>query len=237
VEEFGSNAPLWSLTNEFWYYVWFPPLYQLLRGRRPSIAASLLILITMVAFRSLLPGFVCWLFGSLLFYATQRPTVQTTPRHGAVVALTAVMLFFFGVLCLSRMPDLPFDDGIKDVAVSGSFALLLFVLIRSARSYPLWLAPLCRYGAGSSYSLYVVHFPLIGLLAASFLTPAHRLPPSGGLLLSFVGIGFVAIIYGYAVSAVTEANTSKLRRWLKEKYSTSLAAARGSTAGPKSSPP
>jgi len=106
-----------------------------------------------------------------------------------------------------------------DVVVSGSFSLLLFALIRSERTYPHSLAPLCRYGAGSSYSLYVVHFPLIVLLAALFFTPAHRLPPSAGLLLSFAGIGFVAIIYGYGVSAVTEANTSKLRRWLKGKYS------------------
>jgi peptidoglycan/LPS O-acetylase OafA/YrhL len=139
-----------------------------------------------------------------------------------VVALAAAILLFFGVLSLSRMPHLPIDDRIVDVAVSGSFALLLFVLIRSARTYPHWLGPLCRFGAGSSYSLYVVHFPLVVLLAALFLTPAYRLPPSGGLLLSFVGIGICTIIYAYGVSAVTEANTSKLRRWLKAKYSNSL---------------
>lgn len=222
VEPFGSNGPLWSLANEFWYYVWFPPLYRLLRGRRPSIAASLLVLVTMVAFPSLLPGFVCWLFGSLLFYATQRPTLQTAPRRRMFVARAAAGLFFFAALCLSRTPHLPVDDAIKDVAVSGSFALLLLALIRSAGTYPHALAPLCRYGAGSSYSLYVVHFPLVVLLAALFLTPARQLPPSFGLLLSFAGIGCVAIIFGYAVSKATEANTSKLRRWIKEKYSNSL---------------
>jgi peptidoglycan/LPS O-acetylase OafA/YrhL len=218
VKPFGSNGALWSLANEFWYYVWFPPLYLSLRGRRPPIATNLFVLITMAAFPALLPGFVCWLFGSLLFYATQTATIHTAPRVRMVVALAAAILLFCGVLASSRIPNLPVDGRIQDVAVSGSFALLLFVLIRSARTYPQWLTSLCRYGAGSSYSLYVVHFPLVVLLAALFVTPAHRLPPSGGLLLSFAVIAFVAIVFGYGLSVVTEANTSKLRRLLKKKY-------------------
>lgn len=225
VEPFGSNGPLWSLANEFWYYLWFPPLHQLLRGRRPSIAASGLVLVTMLAFPSLLPGFVCWLFGALLFYAARRPRLQAAFGRSTLLAPAAAVVLFFGVLCLSRLPQLAIDDAIEDVAVSGSFALLLLALLRSARTYPRALAPLCRYGAGSSYSLYVVHFPLVVLLAALFLAPARQLPPSGGLLLSFLAIGCVAIVYGYAFSKATEANTSRLRRWLKEKYSSSPRAA------------
>jgi peptidoglycan/LPS O-acetylase OafA/YrhL len=221
VKPFGSNGSLWSLANEFWYYVWFPPLYLSLRGRRPSIAVTF-VLITMAAFPTLLPGFVCWLFGSLLFYATQTATIHTAPRPRMVVALSAAILLFFGVLVTSRIPNLPVDGSIQDLAISGSFALLLFVLIRSARTYPHWLTPLCRYGAGSSYSLYAVHFPLVVLLAALFVTPAHRLAPSGRLLVSFVLIAFVAIVFGYGLSVVTEANTSKLRRLLKKKYANSL---------------
>jgi peptidoglycan/LPS O-acetylase OafA/YrhL len=179
---------------------------------------SLFVLITMAAFPALLPGFVCWLFGSLLFYATQMATINTAPRVRMVVALGAAILLFFGALASSRVPNLPVDSRIQDLAISGSFALLLFVLIRSARTYPRWLTSLCRYGAGSSYSLYVVHLPLVVLLAALFVTPAHRLAPSGRLLLSFAVIAFVAIVFGYGLSVVTEANTSKLRRLLKKKY-------------------
>jgi peptidoglycan/LPS O-acetylase OafA/YrhL len=218
VHPFGSNGPLWSLANEFWYYVWFPPLYQLLSKRGLSIAAGLFALITMSAFRQLLPGFICWLFGSLLFYCTQRPIVRTAPERRARFAVAATSLLFFGVLGLSRLPQLAIDGNIQDILISGCFALLLFAVIRSANSYPHQLAPLCRYGARSSYSLYVVHFPLVVFLAALFVAPAHRLPPSTGLLLSFIGIGLVAIFCGYVVSAVTEGNTSTLRRWLKRQY-------------------
>ena len=30
---FGSNGPLWSLANEFWYYIWFPAVYFALKRR------------------------------------------------------------------------------------------------------------------------------------------------------------------------------------------------------------
>lgn len=220
VEPFGSNGPLWSLANEFWYYIWFPSLYQLLQKWRSSIVMSLFALITMGAFSTLLPGFVCWLFGSLLYFATRRPIIRTArPQGGRQVLLVVVSCLFFGVLVLSRVPALTIDGRIQDIAISGTFTLLLFFLIQSAGTYARWLAPLCRYGAGSSYSLYVTHFPLIVLLASLFVTPSHRLPPSGELLLIFTVTVLVAIIYGYGISAVTEANTSKIRHWLKEKYS------------------
>jgi peptidoglycan/LPS O-acetylase OafA/YrhL len=40
---YGSNGPLWSLANEFWYYLWFPALLGLAlplnRAARPGSAA------------------------------------------------------------------------------------------------------------------------------------------------------------------------------------------------------
>jgi peptidoglycan/LPS O-acetylase OafA/YrhL len=37
---FGSNGPLWSLSNEFWYYLAFPVLLNLIGGRRSLFARS-----------------------------------------------------------------------------------------------------------------------------------------------------------------------------------------------------
>jgi peptidoglycan/LPS O-acetylase OafA/YrhL len=134
-----------------------------------------------------------------------------------IVGQPMAVVIFAGSLYLPQL-HLPVEPRIVDVAVSGSFALVLFALIRSGRTYPHWLAPLCRYGAGYSYTLYATHFPLMVLLVALFLAPAHQLSPSGGLLLGFAGVGLVSIVYGYWVSAMTEANTSQLRRWLKGKF-------------------
>src|SRR5215469_16986529 len=66
---FGSNGPLWSLTNEFWYYLWFPGLYLALTTRKVTVAAVFAVA-TAVLFRPLLPGFVCWLCGAALYLAS-----------------------------------------------------------------------------------------------------------------------------------------------------------------------
>lgn len=218
VPPFGSNGALWSLANEFWYYVWFPPIYKFFRRDKPSFAAIFFVILTMAVFNGLLVGFICWLCGTLLFFLARREAITIELRRRPNVALAGALSLFCGALLLSRIPHLlPMRTELVDVLISGSFALTLLVLISSGRTFPGWISPLCRYGARSSYSLYLVHFPFIMLLAAVFITPSHRLPPSSDLLLAFLAIGATAILYGYAFSSVTEVNTSRLRGWLRAK--------------------
>lgn len=217
LEPFGSNGPLWSLANEFWYYLWFPAVLSLLLRRRLSVALFLFAAITMVAFRSLLPGFMCWLTGACVFYTSEklRPfsCASSTAWHIALLTTSALVL---SALTASRLPNLTLGVNYQDVSISVAFALFIFVLIARAGTYPRWLRPFCRYGANSSYSLYVLHFPLVVFLSALFLSPVERLRPSGVLVWAAATLIFVTIAYSYAMSRFTEANTSSLRRWLRE---------------------
>jgi peptidoglycan/LPS O-acetylase OafA/YrhL len=216
VKYFGSNTPLWSLAHEFWYYVWFPPIYLALSRRRQSILILALVLLSVYAFHSqLLPGFLCWLLGSLVYFFTRNRAAGGPARSGMTMMLIAATALLLAVLTGTRT-YLP-GYGAKDIAISAAFAFFLFALIRAPFSYPRWLRPLCEFGAGSSYSLYVVHFPLVVLLAALFVAPAHRLPPSPGLFADFVAICAVAIAYAYAISRVTEARTEHVRRWIRNR--------------------
>jgi peptidoglycan/LPS O-acetylase OafA/YrhL len=217
VAPFGSNGSLWSLANEFWYYVWFPPLYLLMRGRISSLPMLAAALVSMTAFRTLLPGFLCWLFGAMLFFAAKRPLnapASRASRFGA--ALTG--LAFLAILVSTKLPGLWLDEAIADIFISGSFALLLYSLMRASATFSPRLALVCRFGARSSYSLYAVHLPLVAMLAATFWTPARRLPPSATPLLAFVCVTLVALGGGYLFSLCTEAHTSTLRLWLKRQY-------------------
>ncbi len=62
---FGSNGPLWSRANEFWYYLWFPALL-LLKSRRLGIALATLVL--RIFSPALIGGFAVWIMGSALYY-------------------------------------------------------------------------------------------------------------------------------------------------------------------------
>jgi|SRR5258705_6955404 len=112
--------------------------------------AAVFFVATMIVFRQLLvPGFVCWLFGSIVFYATQIDCTAAR-RSRSRAALGVATLLFLGALSLSRMPQLSLHSSIVDIGISGCFALLLFAVLKSSGAYPQWLAPLCRYGARSS---------------------------------------------------------------------------------------
>ena len=58
---FGSNGPLWSLANEWWYYILFPALVALVFRR--SVAGVITSLAIAVALVWMLPGEILLLFG------------------------------------------------------------------------------------------------------------------------------------------------------------------------------
>ena len=67
---FGSNGPLWSLFNEFWYYVLFPALIWLILSiKRRSKKAMIYLCVAVFAawiLGSALAGFVVWLSGGIV---------------------------------------------------------------------------------------------------------------------------------------------------------------------------
>ena len=64
VPYYGTNAPLWSLANEFWYYALFPlGLIALRGGPRRLLHAVLFCLVAALLPRDMLRLGVPWLFG------------------------------------------------------------------------------------------------------------------------------------------------------------------------------
>ena len=73
-------------------------------------------------------------------------------------------------------------------------------------------APLAAYGAGSSYSLYVIHFPLLALAAAAIGLHARLQPTAltiGGCLVLCAAL----TLGGWGFSQITERNTRRVRQY------------------------
>jgi len=81
---FGSNGPLWSLSNEFWYYVLFPVLFLLVLGRccrRAIVGYGLLaaVVIWLIGYDRI-SGFVVWLSGcAVLLVRSHIPILSRLP--------------------------------------------------------------------------------------------------------------------------------------------------------------
>ena len=216
VRAFGSDRVLWSLAAEFWYYLLFP--LGLLALRRETKAKSRLLyglgflVAAAIAGRWILGLFPVWLCGTLL--------ARTRPRQmGSAVRWTAVMLYTPVVFVLP-MVHWPWRYFKMDYGLGVLTAVLLWVLLsaRERVNEKKLAVRAARSLAGSSYSLYLVHYPMLAFLAAA-VTGGIPWAVRPGNLAMVAGFGVLAVIYGYGVAACTEWHNDTIRRWVQDKLS------------------
>ncbi|WP_458763244.1 acyltransferase family protein [Cupriavidus basilensis] len=204
-QTYGSNGPLWSLANEFWYYLWFPALYGAWHLRRtPQVLLCVLAaLVTMGLFHGLVEGFLFWLLG-VLAQALEARLAQIAPIARRKWLVLPALLVFLAAIALTKHK--PYADA---AVALGFFVLLLAVLSTRIRIGHAGLSRLATLASGFSYSLYLTHFPLALFIAAALVKV--RLPVSAGSL------GLAALIllgcyaYAFAVYWVFERNTQRVR--------------------------
>ena len=211
VPVFGSDSPLWSLANEFWYYVLFPSVaLALSRGRCGLVhrlfAGSIAIFLLVWLPAGILGGFLIWLLG-VAVYLTPSIMLSVTTRR---LCITVSAVLFSAILALSRTNQLPADYG--DFMVAIGFALWLACLIRTGPS-PDDISSTYRTCAkllsSCSYSVYAVHFPIVMLIRCLAGTMIWQ-PDTTGLSM-WVGISCTAFLAGYLFSALTEKHTDSVR--------------------------
>jgi len=219
VPTFGSNTPIWSLANEFWYYMAFPLLFLGAVSRKSWLykTASILggILILSLAGWYIVGLFPVWLSGVAAFGLFQKvPPRREWVGPGIWVSAISTAL----LLSLSRVGLLPQLLGltISDNVIGLSCAALIYFALSTQP--PSLLSTIGGFFSKFSYSVYLLHLPLITFLAAVFIgTNEHRLDASLGSILILMA-GIVGIyLYAYGVFFLTENNTSSIRLWLKRR--------------------
>jgi peptidoglycan/LPS O-acetylase OafA/YrhL len=211
---FGSDGVLWSLTAEFWYYLLLPLGVLAVRGQARAAMrvayAALFLLVAVFVGRGLMGLFPIWLLGVAL-------AMVPPPRCCAAVRWLAAALFVPGLLLLGAA-DWPWRY-FKMGYVLGSVTMLFLWVILSARqkvSDRDWHVRGWRRLAGLSYSLYLVHYPLLAF-GAAWLVQGGKWLPDARTLLEGAGICAVAISYSYAVASGTEFHTDMVRSWVQRR--------------------
>jgi peptidoglycan/LPS O-acetylase OafA/YrhL len=217
VPEFGGNFPLWSLANETWYYVLFPLLVLVFRGR--TIATRAVALLAIGAIVQLVHGAILLYFSIwLLGVAFSRVKVEAGPTWR-----WALLLLLVGTAIYIRM------KGKTDVTPEGYPQYLLFslvfVLFLSSMQFkrlptPMldWLDRTGRFFANFSFTLYVLHVPMIGVmghLSWSLFNIGQRSPYRPSHYLIYAGMYLVLVIGAYCCYLPFESNTPRVRQWLK----------------------
>ncbi|HUY81108.1 MAG TPA: acyltransferase [Acidobacteriaceae bacterium] len=217
VPTLGSNGPLWSLSNEFWYYITFPALVMAILPRiaLPRRLFYLLLLVAVVLFVKpaiALLGFV-WLMGVAIHYLPRIPDKTAFARRAIVIAALAL---FAVTLAWCKWADAPISDYVLGLVVM----LLIYVIIGCSRTpMPEAYNRTARRISHSSYTLYLVHLPLVVILAAYAQAVFHQLRwlPDAPHLLIGGGIFVIAMLYAQLVWFLFEKHTDALRARLRSR--------------------
>lgn len=204
---FGSNTALWSLANEFWYYVLFPLLILAFLRKRPAARlsyAGAALLVVLWLPKDMTLYFLVWLAGVALNFMRE-------PRRGTVFRKTGQMasfLLFCGCLVLFKALRIPLPW--SDFGLAAAFtAWMYFLLVGSettSRSYGRLAAGL----AACSYSIYAIHMPLLMLFRTAVDAPLWV--PSAFFVLSGVAMAVATALLGFVLAKGTEAHTDRVRQ-------------------------
>lgn len=201
VPTFGTNSPLWSLANEFWYYLLFPALYVIFTRRvsttiRLLIGAAVILVLYWLGTRNmpLVEGLLVWLLGFGTYITTFKP--GTLIRALCIIAFAAVFL-------IVRVKPLPMTDLILGVSTA--------LLIISVRDRSLGAAGrVAGFLSKISYTLYLVHLPLIIFISATLLFGKTFRGNLTGMLF-FAGLSAFVIGVSYLFYYLFERNTDRVR--------------------------
>jgi peptidoglycan/LPS O-acetylase OafA/YrhL len=229
VSALGSNYALWSLANEFWYYVAFPLLLAPLminksRGSRAALFILGLLILGVIARLNISMAwlFVPWCMGVAARLCPYRPIKSM--RLAWLLAI-AVMLTFPYIH--------PVVGPLATLLVAASFSAVLLASHGAADLVPWRHAGVIKALGEFSFSLYIVHTALMHFL---FTVPAGSSDPFKHLpQFSLAAFGSIALLVAasycsaFLFAQLTERHTS----WLRERLTLAL----GRLRAPKATGP
>jgi len=207
---FGSNSPLWSLSNEFWYYAIFP--FAVLSFRRgttkfmravcASIAIAILALIS-----DKTDGLIIWLIGAAFSLIPKK--AEATPRK-----VYAAIILFLTSLIMSRLKILPPNFETALLAISTA---LLIASTPKTSSDLTYVARAFIKVSTISYTLYLTHFPVVLLLYALQFRNSQMTPTVGNLAIFLILAAFL-VAFAAVMWMLFERHTEKVKKKLIEKF-------------------
>ena len=221
VSSLGSNGPLWSLANEWWYYVLFG---LCMIAYRPGpmlarfVAGGVIVAMTMALPLTISLWFVVWGIGAGLAVLDRYWAGWPFFAGATIVAICLVAVRWTNTWLMYRgMTNHVATDFAMDLAVAAGFSAALICAKNLKR--PLKFGSLHRLLASFSYTVYLVHFPAMVFVVAvmkDVLDVEFLRQPNVGALIYAASL--LAILYGYAwvFAAFTEARTNVVRSRLSQ---------------------
>jgi peptidoglycan/LPS O-acetylase OafA/YrhL len=207
----GTNGPLWSLANEFWYYLMFPFLAVALHKRSTLSLLPVAIMGIFLGWLSfeILSGFLFWLMG---WFASMPGKLPFRVRRWHVFVGTAV---FAAALASTKFRGGFIGEMVVAVSTWGLLHILPYaklnnrLLVRGATGL-----------SDMSYSLYLFHFPFMAFCWFVFIAP-NQFQPSVLSYGQFFILMTATLILCFAMWWIFERHTAYVRSILRDRLGVS----------------
>lgn len=217
---YGSNGPLWSLANEFWYYLIFPLLLGSLGkiGRfttnKKILSSVFLVCIFWILPYSVLFGFLAWLIGVAVYLIS--PKLSLPNLQNKTLFSIAGLFFLFRIFVFKRTdPNLIIFE---QVFIALSFAPVCSLMPHvSGKKMPFMLRKMITFFADTSYTLYAIHFPILMFMMALLFKINNVGYPSLFIFIVMVLFSFLFCLFFWYLF---ERNTNSVREYIISKIKT-----------------
>ncbi|EDM29042.1 hypothetical protein LNTAR_14537 [Lentisphaera araneosa HTCC2155] len=225
---YGTNTPLWSLSYEFWYYLLFPVIVLALdrKQNKRHRVIMFVILIPLLLFMEIRMAsyFIIWSIGvAVAVLPLPKQWLRIRWQYPLIGFCTLLVFVLIRGLERTIIPvkDFWYIQLITDMILSIVFAGFMYSTKVKAYLKPKAQFPLIGFHnkmASFSYTLYLIHNPILVFIYAGFLFN-DGLKLEGGLfdLMKFLGLMVFVMFIAYFFSLLTECNTPYLRKWLRRK--------------------
>jgi peptidoglycan/LPS O-acetylase OafA/YrhL len=205
VPTFGTNGPLWSLANEFCYYLIFPfAAIALYKRAAPSLLGAAVMGGLLAGLPSgIQSGFIFWLMGWL--------AAVVAPK----IARVTLWQQFLGVMVLgAALAGTKLLGGFAGELLAAAATMLLLLALPHVK---LGGSPLARAAAkfsDMSYTLYLFHFPFVAFCWYVFVAPRQMQPSILGYGQFFIGLA-ATLLFCFVMWWFFERHTGRVRRYLR----------------------
>jgi peptidoglycan/LPS O-acetylase OafA/YrhL len=215
---FGSDGALWSLANEFWYYLLFPlGLIALWRASRPLyrlLCAALFAVTAWFIGAAMFLAFPIWLAGVVLF---KLPPPAFSPRTARYLRIGSSLLYVPIFFAFGRLPWLTGNN--RDYVLTVITTLFLWILLSANAPHPsrTRAVRISREFARFSYTLYAAHVPFLVFLTALIVADSRWYPNIKTLTFG-LGTLLAALVYSWILAFLTEFRTDTFRQHLEHLF-------------------
>ena len=207
VPPLGSNSALWSLCNEFWYYVLFP-LFYFAANRSCTLVVRIFLTFAGICVLFFIGSeiflmFPIWLLGGFSYFIAKNLNKKHLQSKKLLILISSL---FVMTLLMNRMKF--HVEVFNFYIIAFFFSIAIPFLINSKFKYNVTRS-ISTYLSNISYTLYLSHLPFIYLLT-SILHFQDELWSNTNFLI-FMGVLALTMIYATCLWFLFERNTKKIK--------------------------